>query len=95
VQEADEGIFGFRRVANPGACQFCREVNGAYLKRADAMALHPHCGCGIEPLTEPHPRARNLPNGEEVTRNVGIHQHGELGPLIGSREQDFTGPSDF
>lgn len=84
IQEADEGIYGFERVANPGACEFCQMIDGAYVKNADAMELHNHCGCGLEPLTESHPRAAKLPSG------VAVHQHGELGPVIAAPEYDFT-----
>lgn len=89
VQAADDGIFGYQRVADGGACEFCLEIDGAYVKSADAMSLHPGCGCGLEPLTAPHPRAAKLPSG------VAVHQHGEMGPLLGAAEHEFTGPSDF
>jgi hypothetical protein len=96
VQEADDGIYGWQRVADGAACTFCQAVDGAYLKFADASPLHPHCGCSMEPLTEPHPRARYLPSGQEVKRDgFAVHQHGELGSVIGSPDHDFTGPSDF
>lgn len=89
VQEADDGIFGYQRVADGGACPFCRTVNGAYVKSADAMALHNHCGCGLEPLTAPHPRAAKLPSG------VAVHEHGELGPLLADPAHEFTSLADI
>jgi hypothetical protein len=91
VQEADDAIFGYQRVADPGACAFCQEVDGAYLKSADASPLHNNCGCGLEPLTEPHPRARFLPSGDEVVRDgFAIHSHGELGAVLADPAHDFT-----
>lgn len=84
VQDVDDAIFGFQRVADPGACEFCSLVDGAYVKSADAMALHNHCGCGLEVLTSPHSLAATLPSG------VAVHQHGELGPVLGSPDHDFT-----
>lgn len=89
VQGADAGIFGYQRVADPGACEFCSLVDGAYLKSADAMPLHNHCGCGVEPLTAPHPRAAKLPSG------VSVHQHGELGPVLADPAHDFTTTGDI
>lgn len=89
VQEADDGVFGFTRVADGGACTFCSEVDGAYVKSADAMPLHNNCGCGLEPLTAPHPRAAKLPSG------VAVHQHGELGPVLTDPAHDFTSSSDI
>lgn len=84
VQEADEAIFGYTRVADPGACEFCQEVDGAYVKSADAFPLHNFCGCGLEPNTEPHRLAAASPPA------VAIHEHGELGPMLGSPDHDFT-----
>jgi len=87
VQTADEGVFGYQRVADGDACPFCAEIDGAYVKFADAAALHDNCGCGLEPLTAPHPRAAKLPSG------VAVSQHGELGPVLHAPEHNFTGPS--
>lgn len=84
VQQADERLFGFRRAVNAGACKFCQLVDGAYVKSADAMPLHNRCGCGLEPLTAPHPRAAVLPDG------VAVREHGELGPLLTDPAHDFT-----
>lgn len=87
VQQADDGIYGYQRVADGNACDFCLAVDGAYVKSADAMALHNGCGCSLEPLTEPHPLAATLPSG------VAVHEHGELGAVLGSADHSFTGPS--
>ena len=96
VQEADSGIYGYQRVADSGACSFCRAVNGAYVKSADASPLHNRCGCGLEPLLRPHPRARFLPSGETVKKDdYAIHQHGELGAYISDPADQFTSESDI
>jgi len=80
--------FGYRRVADGDACQFCQQVNGAYVKgNGYAMALHNHCGCSLEPLSEPHKGAVFLPDGTQVRKyaygplndKVAVHEHGELG----------------
>lgn len=84
VQQLEESIYGYQRAANAGACTFCALVDGAYVKSADAMPLHNRCGCGLEPLTAPHPRAAKLPDG------VAVHEHGELGPMLGSPDHTFT-----
>lgn len=84
VQDTDPGIFGFQRVADGGACEFCQAIDGAYVKSAAAMPLHNHCGCGLEPLTRPHPRAAALPSG------VAVHEHGELGPVLTAPGDHFT-----
>ena len=87
VQAADSGIYGYQRVADGSACEFCQRLDGAYVKSASAMALHNGCGCSLEPLTAPHRLAAYLPSG------VAVHEHGELGPMLGSPDHSFTGPS--
>jgi len=85
--QADDNIYGYQRVADGGACAFCQAIDGAYVKSADAMALHNNCGCSLEPLTAPHPLAARLPSG------VAVNQHGELGAVLGGADHSFTGPS--
>lgn len=89
VGEQDDNIYGFARKANPGACKFCQTVDGAYVKSASAFPLHPHCGCGLEPLTEPHPLAATLPDG------VAVREHGELGPVLTDPVHEFTSEVDL
>jgi hypothetical protein len=83
-------IYGFQRVADAGACDFCQAIDGAYCKSADASPLHPRCGCSLEPLTSPHPGAAWLPDGTHVTDTYAIHDHGELGAVIGAPGDAFT-----
>lgn len=105
VQDADPGIYGYQRVANPGACAFCSEVDGAYVKSADAMPLHNHCGCGLEPLPDriAHADAKYLPDGTQIRKyqhgplldtptppTVAVHEHGELGAVLASPDHNFT-----
>jgi hypothetical protein len=83
---ADDGIHGYQRVANPGACEFCSAIDGAFVKTADASPLHNHCGCGLEPLTEPRD-ASPLPD------TVAVHDHGELGAVLADPAHSFTDAS--
>jgi hypothetical protein len=97
---ADDGIYGYARAADSGACQFCVTVDGAYVKSADAMPLHNHCGCGLEPLTEPHRGAVLLPDGRRVREYaygplVEVHRHGELGPVLTGSGDHFTNQSEI
>lgn len=84
VQENAGGIYGYKRAADATACDFCKEVDGAYVKRASAFPLHNRCGCGLEALTEPHPLAVKLPSG------VAVHEHGEMGALLTAAGDHFT-----
>ncbi len=105
VDEADTGFYGYERVADPGACAFCQEVNGAYVKAIEgyAYALHNGCGCSLEPNTEPHRGAVHLPDGSRVRAfqygplndNVAVEQHGELGAVLVAPGDTFTSQADL
>lgn len=105
IDAADPNVYGYKRVANPSACNFCKEVDGAYIKGADGfvMGLHNHCGCGVEALREPHPGAVHLPDGTELrpyaygplNDNVALREHGELGPVLVDPKQAFTSQADL
>ena len=85
VQNADPRIIGYQRVADPDCCDYCRMIDGAFVKRADAMALHNGCGCGLEPVLRDAPETEpELPDG------VAVEAHGELGPVIVDPSDHFT-----
>lgn len=94
VQAADDGIYGYERVADAGACQFCLEVDTAFVYSADAMALHDRCGCGLEPVTR-ETRGQRVGQKGQHGKRVAIRQHGELGPVLTDPAHSFTGPSDL
>lgn len=78
VQDRDPVIRGWRRVADPDACEWCRMIDGAKVKRADASPLHARCGCALAVVTEdfePDPVPEGL-----------VHMHGEYGPTLGDPE---------
>lgn len=52
VGRRDGRIYGYERVPDGGACQFCLVASTQRYHSDDLMPLHNHCGCGIEPLTE-------------------------------------------
>jgi hypothetical protein len=88
VQQAVPRIKGYKRRANGGACKFCLLVNGAFVKSANAMPLHNRCGCGLDPVMQDG-TVTAPPQG------VAVHQHGELGPMLGDPAHDFTTASDI
>lgn len=106
VQDADPNIFGYRRVALPDACEFCKLLaskGGAYVKRADAAPIHPNCHCSLVPLTEAHRGAVLLPDGTRIRQHrggpiiepalpqgVAVHDHGELGAVVYDPDFHFT-----
>lgn len=105
IEQADPNLFGYRRVANPTACEFCKAVDGAYVKGSSGfvMGLHNHCGCGLEVLRQPHEGAVKLPDGTEIrpyaygplNDSVALQQHGELGPVLVDPSDHFTSSADL
>lgn len=85
VQQAEPRIAGYRRKADPGACAFCLLVNGAFVKSASAMPLHPDCGCGLEPILSDAPHVDDQP-----PEGVRVVTHGELGPMLVDPQHTFT-----
>jgi hypothetical protein len=47
---ADDIIWGYQRVADGDACQFCLMLDGAQFRTDSPMPIHPFCGCGVEPV---------------------------------------------
>jgi hypothetical protein len=93
VQTQDDNIYGYERVADAGACQFCQEVDTAFVWLADAMALHNRCGCGLEPVTFESRGQRTGLQGQHGRRNVAVRSHSELGPVLVDPAHSFAGPS--
>jgi hypothetical protein len=88
AQVADPAIRGYQRIADASACDFCRTVNGAFVKSASAMPLHNGCGCGLGPLT------RDV-TPSVVPDTVVVHEHGELGPVLTDPAHHFTSLADL
>lgn len=105
IDDLDSNLYGYRRVANPAACAFCKQVDGAYVKASAgfAYALHSGCGCGLEPNTEPHRGAVELADGSEVrayqfgplNESVAVREHGEVGAVLVGAGERFTSLSDI
>lgn len=101
VQDSSEGrIIGYERVTS-GACAYCEAIDGAFVKRADAMPLHPGCGCDLEPVTADERGARGQAakldrlEATPLPDTVAVHEHGELGPTLTDAEYAFTSESDL
>lgn len=87
---AESGIVGYQRVADPDCCDFCAEVDGAFLRSDDPMPLHNGCGCSVEPVEGERPRRSSPP-----PKTVAVHNHGELGPVLADPADHFTGPAQI
>lgn len=96
VGDIDPDIAGYQRVADGDACQFCLMLDGAQFRTSTPMPIHPFCGCGVEPVvyTRGFANRNNLAkfNADKavVPNGVAVNAHGELGPVLGSPDEQFT-----
>lgn len=50
---ADDGIYGYQRVANSGACDLCLIASTQRYFTDTLMPIHNYCNCGVSAITEP------------------------------------------
>ena len=90
-------IVGWRRVAEASCCDYCQAIDGAHTGPTEPQPLHNRCGCTAEPIT----KTSGLHSAEPfllagvIIGDVVIHQHGELGPVIGQKGDNFTSEADL
>lgn len=94
VGQADGIILGWQRVPDAGACEYCRLVAGQRYRHAELMPIHPRCGCTVEPITGGE-RSKFSGRFDRDIAQVAVHEHGELGAVLGDAHDHFTGPEDL
>ncbi len=88
-------IIGWRRVAEPGCCDFCLSIDGAHTGPDEPQPLHNRCGCTADPITAGSSLVGALLGvGSRIDKTV-IREHGELGPVITAHGDSFAGPDDL
>lgn len=87
------GITAWRRVADPGCCAYCQNIDGAYTGPNEPQPLHNRCGCTADPVTHEVPSDATYLNAGSTHDDTAIQEHGELGPVIADKSDHFTGPS--
>ena len=96
VGQAEDSIWGYQRVADGGACEFCLLLDGAQFKTDDPMPIHNFCGCGVEPVvyTRGWANRNNLAKFnsslQKTPKGVDVNTHGERGPVIGTPDHAIT-----
>lgn len=98
-QDDSTGVIGWIRVAEPSCCDFCQEIDGAKIFVDDPAPLHNNCGCTVDPImgrgkTREREDWVNVSDGAQFD-NVEIRQHGEMGPLITDKNDNFTSEADL
>lgn len=95
VAKADPRIVGYERIPDAGACELCVMASTQRYRVGDLMPIHNHCGCGVAPIygdSDPGPtiNADRLAEARESGAEPVVHEHGELGPVLGRAGDTFT-----
>lgn len=100
-RDSGADIIGWTRVADARCCDFCQSIDGAHTGPAEPQPLHNRCGCSAEPVLRTRGETSRDPLltiGAVIGAGlaaVKIHEHGELGPVIGAARDSFAGPNDL
>lgn len=96
-RSAARDVFRARRVARfarrttGASCELCRKASGEKYYRENLLPIHGHCDCTVVPLE----RGDAPISLEPEPVKLAVHDHGELGPMLGNAAHAFTGPSDL
>lgn len=90
----DSNIVGWVRVADPACCDFCQMLDGVKTGATEPQPLHNNCGCTADPIEGSRSVGDSLAPGD-VVEEVAIEEHGELGPVITNKHDDFTSFADL
>ena len=83
----DNGIYGWQRVTNAGACDLCKIASTQRYHVEHLMPIHDRCGCSVAPITEPTGQIINRDLYQHLRDErvgVRVEEHGELGPTLTS-----------
>jgi hypothetical protein len=94
LQKTGTDIVAWQRVADPGCCDFCLMLDGVHTGPQEPQPLHNRCGCTAEPITTDRFSFTSVISGA-VIGSAMIHEHGELGPLITDKHDNFTSLDDL
>lgn len=94
-EESQGDIVAWRRVAEPACCEFCQMLDGVHTGPDQPQPLHNRCGCTAEPITRGSRITGDIASPGDSIEGVTIHEHGELGPVIGQKGDNFTTAADL
>ena len=89
----------------------CQIASTNVYSTGDLLPIHDKCDCTVEPIYDPADfvspqidatdlvlsglRQSDLESGASPQSLVAVHEHGELGSVLGWRTDHFTGPDDI
>lgn len=92
-----------------GSCGLCVAASDRTYKRGDLLALHERCNCATLPIINGVDPGKSLNESDiaalyKTAGSTGaadlkkvryvVHEHGELGPVLRNRSDDFRSPDD-
>lgn len=100
-------VLRYRRVTrSEKPCGLCIAASDRIYSKAELLPLHGRCRCGVMPVTHASDPGSTLSNDDlpslykaaggtsaEQLKKVRVVQHGELGPLLVEKGQNFRGPA--
>lgn len=95
--ERSDNASGFLRAPDGDACELCLLASEQVYSTGELMPIHERCACDVEPLFGGNDRSASptpdVTNPDDV--EVDVEDHGELGPVLVVKGQNFTGPDDL
>jgi hypothetical protein len=99
-QLRDDTVAGYRRILSGGdSCALCVLASDQRYTSGDLMPIHPGCHCDVaeirgslDPVQAPEP---DLLEQFDESQAITVRDHGEYGPTLTWRGQEFTGPDDI
>lgn len=88
---------GYLRAPDGDACELCLLASEQVYSTDELMPIHERCACDVEPLFGDTDRSASpepdVTNPDDV--EIDVEDHGELGPVLVVKGQQFTGPDDI
>jgi len=93
--DGDNEIVAWVRDAEASCCAYCQMLDGVHTGPTEPQPLHTGCGCTAHEIYRGHHiPGVNVSPGSSID-DVTIHEHGELGPVIGRKGDGFTSINDL
>jgi hypothetical protein len=88
-----EGVVGYRRVPDAGACDLCLVAATQRYRSKDLMPIHPNCRCDVAPILGSRDPGRVISRQLKPTEpvEVAVHQNAGIGPVLTVKGQHFEG----
>jgi hypothetical protein len=106
VLSSNGQVTGYKRVlSGKEDCAICSLAAKNTYHKAELMPIHGGCDCSVAPIINGMVSSQTIPNAkiskeensrlEGTSKEIEVKEHGELGPVLTIKGQNFTGPDDL